>query len=121
RSPPAVRASSRIRSDRSSPHPMAHVEHPVASDHQVRILQQVLGVNRPEVRLPAPNTTPAPFMADLVDYHLRQVFAKLEIASEPSSPASNSTHQRARLLFNRKASFQLKNPAFAGLYIGAPG
>ena len=81
----------------------------------------MLGVNRPEVRLPAPNTTPAPFMADLVDYHLRQVFAKLEIASEPSSPASNSTHQRARLLFNRKASFQRKNPAFAGLYIGAPG
>ena len=50
RSLPAVRLL-RSSADRSAAHPIAHVEHPVALDHLVGILQQVLCVDRPEVAL----------------------------------------------------------------------
>jgi hypothetical protein len=42
------------RSDRSTGHPIAQVKHPVALNHHVRILQQVLRMDRPEVALAGP-------------------------------------------------------------------
>src|SRR4026208_987784 len=48
------RTSSRTRSDRSMAHPIAQVKHPVALNHHVSILQQVLRVDRPEVALAGP-------------------------------------------------------------------
>src|SRR5829696_6280747 len=51
RNPLGVSSSSTIR---SAAHPVAQVQHPVAPDHHVRVLQQVLAVHRPEVPLAGP-------------------------------------------------------------------
>ena len=40
--------------DRSAAYPTAQVKHPVALDHHVGILQQVLALDRPEVALAGP-------------------------------------------------------------------
>src|SRR6187455_1329422 len=61
------RVGSASRSDRSTAHPIAHVEHPVALDHHVRILQQVLRVDRPEVALAGPEHDGYDVHAHLVD------------------------------------------------------
>src|SRR6266542_5914360 len=65
-SPSAV-DSSRTRSDRSTAHPVAQVKHPVAVDHHVGILQQVLRVDRPEVALAGPEHDGYDVHAHLVD------------------------------------------------------
>src|SRR5687768_18394082 len=59
--------SSRTRSDRSTAHPIAQVKHPVALNHHVRILQQVLRVDRPEVALAGPERDGYDVHAHLVD------------------------------------------------------
>src|SRR4026208_1398249 len=61
------RTSSRTRSDRSMAHPIAQVKHPVALNHHVGILQQVLRVDRPEVALPGPEHDGYDVHAHLVD------------------------------------------------------
>ena len=43
-----------VSSDRSTTHPIPQVKHPVALNHYVRFLQQVLCVDRPEVALAGP-------------------------------------------------------------------
>jgi ABC-type multidrug transport system ATPase subunit len=59
--------SSRTRSDRSTAHPIAQVKHPVALNHHVGILQQVLCVDRPEVALAGPEHDGYDVHAHLVD------------------------------------------------------
>src|SRR5262245_61851043 len=59
--------SSRTRSDRSTAHPIAQVEHPVALNHHVRILQQALRMDRPEVALTGPEHYGYDVHAHLVD------------------------------------------------------
>src|ERR1044072_5810000 len=59
--------SGHARCDRSSAHPIAHVEHPVASDHHVGILEQVLCVERAEVALAGPEHHGRDVHGDLVD------------------------------------------------------
>jgi hypothetical protein len=59
--------SSRARSDRSTAHPIAQVKHPVALNRHVRILQQVLRVDRPEVTLAGPEHDGCDVHAHLVD------------------------------------------------------
>ena len=59
--------SSRTRSDRSTAHPIAQVEHPVALIHRVGILQQALCVDRPEVALAGPEHDGYDVHAHLVD------------------------------------------------------
>ena len=55
------------RGGRSTAHPIAQVKHPVALDHHVRILQQVLRVDRPEVALAGPEHDGYDVHAHLVD------------------------------------------------------
>ena len=50
-----AQAAPGARSCRSTAHPIAQVKHPVALNHHVRILQQVLRVDRPEVALAGPH------------------------------------------------------------------
>src|SRR4051795_12894480 len=59
--------SSRTRSDRSPAHPIAEVKHPVALNHHVRFLQQVLRADRPEVALAGPEHHGYDVHAHLVD------------------------------------------------------
>src|SRR4051812_34346713 len=54
-------------SDRSPTHPIAEVKHPVALDHHVRFLQQVLCLDRPEVALAGPEHDGYDVHAHLVD------------------------------------------------------
>ncbi len=54
-------------SDRSTAYPVAQVKHPVALNHHVRILQQVLRVDRPEVALASPEHDGHDVHAHLVD------------------------------------------------------
>src|ERR1700752_918334 len=54
-------------SDRSTTHPIAQVKHPVALNHHVRILQQVLRVDRPEVALAGPEHDGYDVHAHLID------------------------------------------------------
>src|SRR5947208_3104694 len=56
-----------LRSNRSTAHPIAQVKHPVALDHHVRIRQQVLRVDRPEVALAGPEHDGYDVHAHLVD------------------------------------------------------
>ena len=51
----------------SAAHPIAQVKHPVALDHHVRVLQQVLRVDRPEVALAGPEHDGHDVHAHLVD------------------------------------------------------
>src|SRR5512145_1316978 len=60
-------SASRTRSDRSTAHPVAQVKHPVGLNHHVRILQQVLRVDRPEVALAGPEHDGYHVHAHLVD------------------------------------------------------
>src|SRR5262249_57574355 len=60
-------ACSRTRSDRSTAHPIAQVKHPVALNHHVRVLQQVLRADRPEVALAGPEHDGYDVHAHLVD------------------------------------------------------
>src|SRR5262245_46836297 len=55
------------RRNQSAAHPIAHVEHPVALNHHVRVLQQVLRVDRPEVALAGPEHDGYDVHAHLVD------------------------------------------------------
>ena len=76
--------SSRTRSDRSTAHPIAQVKHPVALNHHVRILQQVLRVDRPEVALAGPEHH---------GYDVQRTSSTRPAASTwpPTSPAATST------------------------------
>ena len=58
--------SSLTSTDRTTPHLIAQVKHPVALDH-VGILQQVLRVDRPEVALAGPEHDRDDVHAHLVD------------------------------------------------------
>src|SRR5215213_5480726 len=53
--------------DWSTAHPIAQVKHPVALNHHVRILQQVLRADRPEVALAGPEDDGHDVHAHLVD------------------------------------------------------
>src|SRR5688572_13677528 len=61
------RARRRTRSERSTAHRISQVEHPVALDHRVGILQQVLRVDRPEEALAGPEHDGDDVHAHLVD------------------------------------------------------
>src|SRR5687767_10443120 len=66
--PAAFGRAERIGSgERSTAHPIAQVEHPAALNHHVRILQQVLRVDRPEVALAGPEHDGDDVHAHLVD------------------------------------------------------
>ena len=57
----------RPRPPRSTAHPKAQVKHPIALNHHIRILQQVLNVDRPEVALTGPEHDGYDVHAHLVD------------------------------------------------------
>lgn len=79
------RTSSRTRSDRSTAHPIAQMKHPVALNHHVGILQQVLCVDRPEGALAGPEHDGYDVLAHLVDQ------AQGKDTLPPTSPAATST------------------------------